>query len=228
MQGKTPEAAIRLLEDARALEEAGAFSIVLETIPEPLAALITRKISIPTIGIGAGIGCDGQVLVFHDILGLSDRLPKHAKQYAKLTDIIRNAVTEYHNEVKAGTFPTEKQSFSMDESILEELETEPLPSDEEPEPKPAPSEREVDTKKILEVAESKCQQEGAVDLLDFLESRLVRTSFDLFKVKKVLLANGYECHERRAINDWQDWCGYQKNRTHFHRQTDLQHLQSRR
>jgi 3-methyl-2-oxobutanoate hydroxymethyltransferase len=119
VQGKTPEAATRMLEDAQILEEAGAFAIVLETVPAPLAALITQRVGIPTIGIGAGIGCDGQVLVINDILGsFTDFVPKHAKQYAKLTDIIRNAVTEYHNEVKAGSFPTDKQSFSMDESIL--------------------------------------------------------------------------------------------------------------
>ncbi len=122
VQGKTPEAATRLLKDAQALEEAGAFAIVLETVPAPLAALITEKIGIPTIGIGAGIGCDGQVQVINDILGsFADFVPKHAKQYAKLTDIIRKAVTEYHDEVKAGSFPTDKQSFSMDESILAEL-----------------------------------------------------------------------------------------------------------
>jgi len=122
VQGKTPEAAIRMLEDAQALEEAGAFSIVLETVPAPLAALITQKIGIPTIGIGAGVGCDGQVQVINDILGsFTDFVPKHAKQYTKLTDIISKAVTEYYNEVKAGSFPTDKQSFSMDESILAEL-----------------------------------------------------------------------------------------------------------
>jgi len=122
IQGKTPEAAVRMLEDARALEEAGAFSIVLETVPAPLAALITQKISIPTIGIGAGINCDGQVQVINDILGsFADFVPKHAKQYAKLTDTISQAVTEYHNEVRAGSFPTDKQSFAMDESILAEL-----------------------------------------------------------------------------------------------------------
>ncbi len=119
VRGKTQETAARLVEDAKALEEAGAFAIVLETVPAQLATLITRSISIPTIGIGAGIGCDGQVQVINDILGsFTDFVPKHAKQYAKLTDIIRNAVTEYHNEVKAGSFPTDKQSFSMDESIL--------------------------------------------------------------------------------------------------------------
>jgi 3-methyl-2-oxobutanoate hydroxymethyltransferase len=118
VQGRTPEAAARLLEDARVLEQAGAFAIVLETVPSQLATLITQRLSIPTIGIGAGAGCDGQVLVIHDVLGLSDRVPKHAKQYAKLADIIRAAVTEYDREVKAGSFPTEEQSFSMDESIL--------------------------------------------------------------------------------------------------------------
>jgi len=122
VQGKTPEAAAKLLNDAQALEEAGAFAIVLETVPAPLAALITQRVSIPTIGIGAGIGCDGQVQVINDILGsFTDFIPKHAKQYARLTDIIRVAVTEYHNEVKTGSFPTNEQSFSMDESILAEL-----------------------------------------------------------------------------------------------------------
>jgi len=122
VQGKTSEAAANLLKDAQALEEAGAFSIVLETVPAPLATLITQKINIPTIGIGAGIGCDGQVQIINDILGsFTDFVPKHAKQYAKLADIIRNTVTDYYNEVKAGSFPTDKQSFSMDESILVEL-----------------------------------------------------------------------------------------------------------
>ena len=122
VQGKTPEAAIKILEDAKALEEAGAFAIVLEVVPTPLATLISQKISIPTIGIGAGAGCDGQVQVINDILGsYTDFVPKHAKQYAKLADIMSSAITEYYNEVKAGSFPTAKQSFSMDESILAEL-----------------------------------------------------------------------------------------------------------
>jgi len=122
VQGRTPEAAVKMLKDAQALEDAGAFAIVLETIPTPLATLITQKLSIPTIGIGAGVGCDGQVQVINDILGLfTDFVPKHAKQYAKLADIMSSAITEYYNEVKAGTFPTAKQSFSMDESTLAEL-----------------------------------------------------------------------------------------------------------
>ncbi len=123
IQGKTPEVAARLLEDARALDDAGAFAIVLETVPAPLAALITRKISIPTIGIGAGINCDGQVQVINDILGsYTDFVPKHAKQYAKLVDIMSSAISEYHDEVKSGKFPTDAQSFSMDESILVEID----------------------------------------------------------------------------------------------------------
>jgi 3-methyl-2-oxobutanoate hydroxymethyltransferase len=119
VQGRTPEAAARLLKDAKALEEAGAFSIVMETVPTPLAKLITGSISIPTIGIGAGIGCDGQVQIINDILGsFTDFVPKHAKQYAKLADIMSSAITEYYNEVKAGSFPTDEQSFAMDESLL--------------------------------------------------------------------------------------------------------------
>ena len=123
IQGKTPEAAARLLEDAKALEEAGAFSVVMETVPAQLAKLITKKIAIPTIGIGAGIDCDGQVQVINDVLGsYTDFVPRHAKQYAKLTDIIRKAVTDYQNEVKAGSFPTDKHSSSIDESLLAELD----------------------------------------------------------------------------------------------------------
>lgn len=122
VQGKTPEAARRVFEDARALEEAGAFAIVLETVPAQLSTVITRKLSIPTIGIGAGVGCDGQVQVINDILGsFADFVPRHAKQYARLSDVIRTAVNEYYSEVKASSFPTDKQSFSIDESILTEL-----------------------------------------------------------------------------------------------------------
>ncbi len=122
VQGKSDEAAARLIEDARALDQAGAFAVVLETVPAPLAALITRSISIPTIGIGAGAGCDGQVQVISDILGLfTDFVPRHAKKYARLAEASRSAITEYVREVKAGLFPTEQQSFSMDESILDRL-----------------------------------------------------------------------------------------------------------
>jgi 3-methyl-2-oxobutanoate hydroxymethyltransferase len=119
IQGKTPEAAKRLLDDALALEQAGAFAVVFETMPTPLAALISRKLSIPTIGIGAGAGCDGQVQVITDLLGqTSGYLPKHACQYAKLSEIIKDAVTAYASDVKSGAIPTDKQSFGMDESLL--------------------------------------------------------------------------------------------------------------
>jgi len=121
-QGRDLAAAKKLLADAQALEEAGAFAIVLETIPAPLASLISQRIGIPTIGIGAGAGCDGQVLVISDMLGLfTDFVPKHAKQYAKLSDVMSTAIARYRDEVKDGSFPTEAQSFSMDESILAEL-----------------------------------------------------------------------------------------------------------
>ena len=121
-QGKTLEAAKKLLKDAQALEEAGAFAIVLETIPTQLATFITQSIDIPTIGIGAGAGCDGQVLVINDLLGsFTEFVPKHAKQYAKLADIMSNAITQYYNEVRDGSFPTDEQGLSMDESILAEL-----------------------------------------------------------------------------------------------------------
>jgi 3-methyl-2-oxobutanoate hydroxymethyltransferase len=119
IQGKTPEVAARLLEDARALEQAGAFAVVLETVPAPLATLITNKISVPTIGIGAGPGCDGQVQVVNDMLGsYTGYIPKHAKQYVKLRDIMSTAFSQYQEEVKTGKFPTEAHSFPMDESIL--------------------------------------------------------------------------------------------------------------
>ena len=122
IQGKTPEVAASMLEDARALEQAGVFAIVLETVPAPLATLITQKISVPTIGIGAGAGCDGQVQIINDILGShTGYIPKHAKQYTKIIDIMSNAISQYKEEVVTGQFPTEANSFPMDESILEQL-----------------------------------------------------------------------------------------------------------
>jgi 3-methyl-2-oxobutanoate hydroxymethyltransferase len=122
IQGKSPEAAKKLLDDAIALEQAGVFAVVLETVPAPLATLITEKLSVPTIGIGAGAGCDGQVQVINDLLGMfSDFVPKHARQYTKLIDIMSNAITEYSEDVKSGRFPTDKHSFSMDESVLDSL-----------------------------------------------------------------------------------------------------------
>jgi len=122
VQGKTPEAAERLLKDARALEQAGVFAVVLELVPAPLSKLITNKLSIPTIGIGAGPDCDGQVQVIHDLLGLfADFAPKHAKQYAKLAGLIKNALADYITEVKSGKFPTAEHSSTMEESLLQEL-----------------------------------------------------------------------------------------------------------
>lgn len=123
VQGKTPAAAAKLINDARALEEAGAFAIVLETIPAPLAAMVTERISIPTIGIGAGPECDGQVQVFHDLLGIYDdqRKMKHAKRYAVLGEVIRNAVRDYISEVESEVFPTAEHSFEMEESTRTEL-----------------------------------------------------------------------------------------------------------
>jgi 3-methyl-2-oxobutanoate hydroxymethyltransferase len=122
VQGKTPEAAERLLRDAQALEQAGAFAVVLELVPAPLSKLITQKIGIPTIGIGAGPDCDGQVQVISDLLGLfSDFVPRHAKQYAKLAGEIKTALADYVKEVKTGKFPTAEHSSTIDESLLEEL-----------------------------------------------------------------------------------------------------------
>ena len=125
VQGRSLEAATKLLADARALEAAGAFAVVLETMPSALSAYITSKIGIPTIGIGAGANCDGQVQVVSDLLGLfTDFVPKHAGQYAKLADLIADAVTVYAGDVKNGAFPTAHQSFSMDEAVIETLKRE--------------------------------------------------------------------------------------------------------
>ena len=122
-QGKTLPTARKLIQDALALEEAGAFAVVLETMPSELSQLISRKLSIPTIGIGAGAGCDGQVQVISDMLGLfTDFVPKHVKQYAKLADIMSSAVSQYMQEVKSSAFPTAKESVSMDDAILAEIE----------------------------------------------------------------------------------------------------------
>jgi 3-methyl-2-oxobutanoate hydroxymethyltransferase len=113
VQGQTGSTARRLMEDAVKLERAGAFALVLECIPWQLAKLITEKIEIPTIGIGAGPYCDGQVMVLHDILGMSEKQLKFVKRYANLSEIISEAVTEFKKEVKSGKFPTLAQSFEM-------------------------------------------------------------------------------------------------------------------
>lgn len=125
IQGKTREAAARILRDALQLEQAGVFAVVLETVPTPLATLISKRLQIPTIGIGAGPGCDGQVLVLHDMLGWhSGYTPKHAKKYADLGSTISTAFKEYIDDVRQGRFPAEGHSFPMDEELLEGLENE--------------------------------------------------------------------------------------------------------
>lgn len=116
VQGKTAEAAKALIEDAQILAEAGCFSIVLEAIPAPIAERITEAIPVPTIGIGAGARCDGQVLVIHDVLGLFDRfIPKFVKQYARLADNIHEALVSFRKEVENGEFPGPEHTFAMDE-----------------------------------------------------------------------------------------------------------------
>ena len=115
-QGRTREAARRLVDDALELEDAGCFSIVLEAVPAPVAARITRRLTIPTIGIGAGADCDGQVLVYHDLLGLyRGHLPRFVKRYANLSREIRDALEAYAAEVRSGAFPEEQHTYAMPE-----------------------------------------------------------------------------------------------------------------
>ncbi|MDP6347459.1 MAG: 3-methyl-2-oxobutanoate hydroxymethyltransferase [Dehalococcoidia bacterium] len=122
VQGRKRKEAVQLLRDAHALEEAGAYAVVLELVPTSLARLVSQRLKIPTIGIGAGAGCDGQVQVLHDMLGLfTDFVPKHAKRYALLGETIREALARYAQEVKEGSFPAEEHSFTMDEAVLDEL-----------------------------------------------------------------------------------------------------------
>ena len=122
-QGRTAEKARRLVDDARALEAAGCFALVLEAVPSPVAARITAELSIPTIGIGAGATCDGQVLVYHDLLGLYEaRAPRFVKRYAALADEIRAALERYAEDVRSGRFPEEQHGYSMPEEELEAFE----------------------------------------------------------------------------------------------------------
>jgi len=118
VQAKEAASAKRLIEDALALEAAGAFAIVLELVPAPLARAVSERLHIPTIGIGAGIGCDGQVQVWHDIIGLCDKSPRHAKRFGEIGAAIEQAIAAYVAEVQAGTFPTDAQSSKMDEEQL--------------------------------------------------------------------------------------------------------------
>ncbi|MBE9520906.1 MAG: 3-methyl-2-oxobutanoate hydroxymethyltransferase, partial [Proteobacteria bacterium] len=123
VQGKDAESAHRLLESARALEAAGAFSMVLECIPAQLSQVISAAVAIPTIGIGAGRFCDGQVLVTHDMVGMFEKfVPTFVKKYVNLAPQIKEAVAAYNKEVKAGDFPDEEQSFSMELDVSTFLE----------------------------------------------------------------------------------------------------------
>ncbi|MCK9485100.1 MAG: 3-methyl-2-oxobutanoate hydroxymethyltransferase [Dehalococcoidia bacterium] len=120
VQGKTPRDAVHLISDAKALAAAGAYAIVLELVPTALSHMITQRVSVPTIGIGAGPFVNGQVQVWHDILGMYDDLrPKHARRFAEVGDVIRGALREYVEAVRAGEFPTARESFYMDERALD-------------------------------------------------------------------------------------------------------------
>ncbi len=129
VQGKSMDSARNIIEDAIALEQAGVFSIILECVPSGLAEIITKRVSVPTIGIGAGPYCDGQVLVLHDMLGLFKRFkPRFVKTYTELYDIILKALEEYRDEVKSGGFPTSEHSFTMNEEVYNQLKEEYLKS----------------------------------------------------------------------------------------------------
>jgi 3-methyl-2-oxobutanoate hydroxymethyltransferase len=122
VQGKDAQAAQKIIDDALSLEDAGAFSVVLEAVPAPIAKMVTDRLTIPTIGIGAGVHCDGQVLVVHDMLGLFDRFtPKFAKRYVNLSEQILKAFEAYIEEVMKGTFPTDQHSFHIDEKELSKI-----------------------------------------------------------------------------------------------------------
>lgn len=125
VQGKTKDSALKLIEDAKELENAGVFSIVLEMVSHEVAQIISETVSIPTIGIGSGPRCDGQVLVVQDLLGMYEKIkPKFVKQYMNLSEEIVKAVENYKKEIDAGLFPTQENSFSMDENELKKLREE--------------------------------------------------------------------------------------------------------
>jgi 3-methyl-2-oxobutanoate hydroxymethyltransferase len=122
VQGKSEAQARQLIEDALTLEAAGVFAIVLECVPAPLAKLVSEKLHIPTIGIGAGADCDGQVLVYQDMVGMYEELkPKFVKQFGHVGDAIKEAVRAYDHEVKSGKFPEEKHTFKMEDGLIEKL-----------------------------------------------------------------------------------------------------------
>jgi 3-methyl-2-oxobutanoate hydroxymethyltransferase len=119
-QGRTAEKAAALLEDARTLEQAGCFSLVLEAVPAPVAARITEELSIPTIGIGSGRGCDGQVLVYHDLLGLyQGKAPRFVKRYAELAPVVQEALERFAADVRSGAFPGDEHTYSIPDDELE-------------------------------------------------------------------------------------------------------------
>ncbi|MGO5081369.1 3-methyl-2-oxobutanoate hydroxymethyltransferase [Oscillospiraceae bacterium LCP25S3_F9] len=122
VQGKTQQAAQKLLDDARALQKAGAFAVVLECVPEKLAEKVTKELEIPTIGIGAGAGCDGQVLVYQDMLGMfSDFTPKFVKKFANVGQVMKEAFKSYIDEMQQGSFPSQEHCYSIDDDIIEKL-----------------------------------------------------------------------------------------------------------
>jgi 3-methyl-2-oxobutanoate hydroxymethyltransferase len=122
VQGKTAQTARQLIDDAKALEDAGVFAIVLEVVPREIARIITESVSVPTIGIGAGVHCDIQVLVLHDMLGLSfGKQARFVHPYANLRDVITDAVTKYADDVRAGTYPSDAESYSLPADAAEEL-----------------------------------------------------------------------------------------------------------
>ncbi len=123
VQGKTAEAAKRLIEDAKLLEEAGAFAIVLELVPREIAEIVTNELEISTIGIGAGTECDIQVLVLHDLVGLSfGRLPRFVRQYANIGEVMSEAIVNWINDVKDGTYPSKEESYGLPKTAKEEME----------------------------------------------------------------------------------------------------------
>ena len=122
MQGKSEEAAKKLIEDALAVQEAGAFAVVLECIPAKLASIITKKLTIPTIGIGAGAGCDGQILVYQDMLGMfSDYVPKFVKRFADVGSVMKEAFQAYGDEVRVGSYPAQEHTFQISDDVLDKL-----------------------------------------------------------------------------------------------------------
>lgn len=122
VQGKNEAAARKLIDDAKAVEEAGAFALVLECVPAKLAKIISEQLTIPTIGIGAGAGCDGQILVYQDMLGMfSDYMPKFVKRFAEVGSVMKEAFANYIKEVQAETYPAEEHTFKIDDEVLEKL-----------------------------------------------------------------------------------------------------------